>query len=68
MKFLSIMDELANYCAQVGCKASTICVKVLNDSRYPKRHARRLEVLARDAEKLRRYMADNPPKALGEVE
>lgn len=61
MTYLTIIAELEEYCRRAGLKASTVCVKALNDSRYPTRHARRLEVLDRDANKLRRYMKDNPP-------
>lgn len=60
MKFLTIMDELDAYCAATGRKQSTVCVRALNDSRYPTRHARRIEVLERDAEILRAFMAEHP--------
>jgi len=61
MKHESVIDELHAYCEEVGLKASTVCVRALNDSRYVSRHERRLDALERDAQRLRQYMKDNPP-------
>ena len=61
MKHEHILVELEAYCKSVGLKPSTVCVRALNDSRYAKRMKRRLEALERDAERLRQYMAENPP-------
>lgn len=61
MSHETILAELEEYCERVGLKPSTVCVRALNDSRYVKRHHRRLEVLDRDAEKLRQYMVNHPP-------
>lgn len=63
MRYQTIMTELEEYCARTGGKPSTVCVKALNDSRYPKRHARRIEVLERDAQKLAAFMEAHPPKS-----
>ena len=60
MSHETILDELESYCRRTGLKPSTVCVRALNDSRYVARHHRRLEALAKDAEKLRAYMADHP--------
>lgn len=61
MKDDPLFDEIERYCAATGLKPSTVCVRAVNDSRYLHRHLRRLEVLERDREKIRRYMAENPP-------
>ena len=61
MKHEDILVELEAYCKSVGLKPSTVCVRALNDSRYAKRMKRRLVAIERDAEKLRKYMAENPP-------
>ena len=58
----TILQELEEYCCATGLKPSTVCVRALNDSRYVARHKRRLDALDRDAEKIRRYMRDNPPE------
>lgn len=57
----TILDELDEYCSQTGLKRSTVCLRALNDGKYITRYYRRLEVLTRDAEKIRQYMKDNPP-------
>jgi hypothetical protein len=59
----TLLDELNDYCARVGLKSSTVCVRALNDSRYPARHLRRVDAMARDAERLRKFMRENPPKS-----
>jgi hypothetical protein len=63
MTYDLILDELHEYCRLKGWKPSTVCVRALNDGRYPDRHKRRIEALERDAQKLRQFMADNPPPA-----
>ena len=57
----SILSELNAYCDRAGLKPSTVCVRALNDSRYVPRLVRRLDAIERDAQKLRDYMASNPP-------
>ena len=56
-----LLSELTDYCRRTGFKASTVCVRALGDSRFVERYRRRLVRTAQDAEKLRRYMAENPP-------
>lgn len=64
----TILEELEDYCRATGLKPSTVCVRALNDSRYVARHQRRLNALNRDANKIRKYMADNPATvATGQV-
>jgi len=58
----NFIDELEDYCARVGLKPSTVCFRALNDGKYVARHRRRLEVLARDADRIRKYMAEHPPR------
>jgi len=58
----TILDELEEYCRTAGLKPSTVCVRALNDSRYPARYRRKAASLKREVEKLRSYMAQNPPK------
>lgn len=61
-----IIDELKDYCRATGLKPSTVCVRALNDSRYVARRERSVARLSRDADRLRKYMADNPaPEAVG---
>lgn len=57
-----LISELNDYCRRTGWKQSTVCVRALGDSRFVDRYRRRLERTARDAEKLRSYMAENPPR------
>jgi len=61
MTYAALLDDLDDYCRAKGWKASTVCLRALNDSRYPERHERRIAALERDAEKLRQFMAANPP-------
>lgn len=60
MTYETIIDELKEYCRASGLKPSTVCVRALNDSRYVERHQRRLDALERDANKIRRYISQNP--------
>ena len=62
MTYATLLEELDAYCRAKGWKASTVCLRALNDGRYPARHQRRLDALERDAAKLRQFMADNPPE------
>lgn len=56
----TILLELDEYCRRAGLKSSTVCVRALNDSRFPERCQRKIDSLERDAMRLRRYMAENP--------
>ncbi|WP_457650853.1 hypothetical protein [Profundibacter sp.] len=62
MQHDDLISELNDYCRRTGFKASTVCVRALGDSRFVDRYRRRLERTAVDAEKLRRYMAEHPPR------
>lgn len=59
----TIIAELDAYCAQVGMKQSTVCQNALGNARLYERMKRRIDQYAADAQKLRAYMAENPPKA-----
>jgi hypothetical protein len=57
----AIIAELDAYCAQVGMKQSTVCQNALGNARLYERMKRRIDQYAADAQKLRAYMAANPP-------
>lgn len=57
-----LVSEIQDYCRSVGISPSTLSVRVLGNSRFFDRLNRRAEKLADDAEKIRAYMAENPPK------
>lgn len=57
----TIIAELDAYCAQVGMKQSTVCQNALGNARLYDRMKRRIDQYAADAQKLRAYMAANPP-------
>jgi hypothetical protein len=59
----TIIAELDAYCAQVGMKQSTVCQNALGNARLYERMKRRIDQYAADANKLRAYMAANPPPA-----
>lgn len=63
MKHTSILDEVNAYCARAGIQPSTLAVRALGNSRFFDRMQRRVEKAEADAEKLRAYMAENPPRA-----
>jgi hypothetical protein len=56
-----LLDELERYHRLTGLAVSTICVRAINDSRFVARHQRRLRNIAKDAYRIRKYMAENPP-------
>lgn len=62
MSYQTILTELDEYCREAGLKASTVCVRALNDSRYVERHHRRLAALERDAGRIREYIREHPPE------
>ncbi len=62
MQQTSIITEVNDYCARAGIQPSTLAVRVLGNSRFFDRMRRRLEKADADAEKLRAYMAANPPR------
>jgi hypothetical protein len=59
----TLLRDLHNYCREIGWKHSTVCVRALNDSKFVERHQRRVERIAQDEARLRRFMAENPPPA-----
>ena len=58
-----IIAELDAYCEQVGMKQTTVCQNALGNARLYERMKRRIDQYAADAEKLRAYMAANPPQS-----
>lgn len=61
MQQTSIIEEVTHYCACAGIQPATLAVRVLGNSRFFDRLKRRQEKAAQDAERLRAYMAANPP-------
>ncbi|NAZ37183.1 hypothetical protein [Rubellimicrobium sp. CFH 75288] len=59
----ALIEEVRAYCAAAGIEASTLGVRALGNSRFFDRFLRRAEQEAEAAEKLRAYMAENPPEA-----
>ena len=56
-----IISELDDYCAKTGMRPTTVCQNALGNARLYERIKRRIEQYAREAERLRAYMAANPP-------
>jgi len=63
MSHETLLKDLDDYCQKAGVKPSTVCVRAVNDSRYPQRHQSRLDKIRADDKKIRAYMAANPPVA-----
>ncbi len=61
----AIIAELDAYCASAGIKQTTVCQNALGNARFYERMKRRIDQYAADAEKLRAYMAANPPQQKG---
>lgn len=59
----TLTEEIEDYCRRAGLSPSTLCVKVLGNSRYFDRLKRRGQRLEAEAEKLRAFMAANPPSS-----
>ena len=57
-----IIEEIQAYCEAAGISPSTLGVRALGNSRYFDRLKRRLDKTAEDADRLRTYMAENPPR------
>lgn len=64
----TIIAELDAYCAKVGMKQSTVCQNALGNARLYDRMKRRIDQYAADAQKLRAYMAANPPASASQAE
>jgi hypothetical protein len=60
MEHKSLIDEITEYCDRMGISPSTLCVRVLGNSRFMHRLSRKVEKLDQDTEKLRAYMALHP--------
>lgn len=63
----TIITEVEDYCRKAGISPSTLTVRVLGNSRFLERMRRRLDKAEEDAQKLRRFMQQNPPDGLGEA-
>jgi hypothetical protein len=63
----ALLGEIESYCRATGMSRSTLCLRVLNNSRFFERLEARNARLAREAELLRRFMRDNPPGESGEA-
>lgn len=63
----SLIDEIRDYCALANIEPSTLGLRALGNSRIVDRIGRRMERLETDEEKLRSYMAANPPKVQPEA-
>ena len=68
MQQANIIDEVNDYCARAGIQPSTLAVRVLGNSRFFDRMRRRLDKAEADADKLRAYMAQNPPRGACETQ
>ena len=60
-KHHDILRELDEYAAQAGVEVSTVCRKATGNPRLHQRLASRIRRTAADVERLRKFMADNPP-------
>ncbi len=58
----SLTQEIEAYCAQTGLSPSTVCERATGNSRLIERHTRRLELIARDEQRIRAWIAANPPE------
>ena len=57
-----LMLEIEDYCAEVGWKTSTFSRIAAGDGKFFKRIAAGGRCWPETVEKIRSYMADNPPK------
>lgn len=56
-----IIAKIERYSAMTGLKVSTICQKAFRNPHYLDRLNSRLDRLKDEAERLDRFMAENPP-------
>lgn len=61
MKNENITSELEEYCAKTGLSPSTVCVRAVGNSRFVERFQRKKQKMDEDVQRLRQYMAENPP-------
>lgn len=57
----TLLSEVEDYCKRMNIQPSTLAVRALGNSRFFDRHARRIEKFEADKQKLRDFMAENPP-------
>jgi len=60
-----ILRELDEYAALAKVDPSTVCRKATGNPRLRERLAKRIERMSADADRLRKYMAENPPVESG---
>ncbi|MBS8227125.1 hypothetical protein [Vannielia litorea] len=58
----NITEEVRRYCEDAGIAPSTLSLRALGNGRFFERKKRRDIKDAEDSEKLRAYMAQNPPQ------
>jgi hypothetical protein len=62
MEHKSLLTEITEYCEAAGIQPSTLGVRVLGNSRFLDRLTRKLGKIEEDEQKLRAFMAANPPQ------
>lgn len=62
------ITEIEAYCKDANLKPSTVCVRALGNSRFFDRLKRRTVKIEQDVNKIREYMAQNPPKPTNQNE
>lgn len=62
MEQKNLIEIIEDYCSKADIEPSTLGVRALGNSRFLKRLKRKLGKLEEDEEKLRAYMAANPPE------
>ena len=65
MQKTDIIKEITDYSLKVGLSSATVCRRAVGNSRLPARLQAGQSCTIRTLEKLRAYMAENPPKAGG---
>ena len=59
---VQILAMLEDYATAAGCKISTVCHYATGNKRYYERLQNRQKLNARYAKKIRKYIAENPPR------
>ncbi|MDF2140837.1 hypothetical protein [Paenirhodobacter sp. CAU 1674] len=57
----ALLDEIRQYCERAGISPSTLGVRALGNSRFFDRLQRKADKISEDAERLRKFMENNPP-------
>ncbi|WP_442772702.1 hypothetical protein [Paenirhodobacter enshiensis] len=55
------LEEITTYCAMAGISPSTLGVRAIGNSRFVDRLRRRVEKTQADVQRVRAYIAANPP-------